>query len=85
MRTNRSSKPYLTDILDAINFIEVYLQDAPAREQFIREKGLYQDAIARNIEIIGEASKKVTEEIKNKYTQLPWKQMAGMRDKITHD
>ena len=85
MRTNKDNTPYLEDIIEAINSIEIYLQDAPGKEDFIKEKGLYQDAIARNIEIIGEASKKVTEEIKNKYTELPWKQMAGMRDKITHD
>ncbi len=85
MRTNKSNKPYLTDILNAINSIETYLQDAPAREVFIKDKGLYQDAIVRNIEIIGEAAKRIDENIKTKNVQIPWKQMAGMRDKITHD
>jgi uncharacterized protein with HEPN domain len=42
------------------------------------------DAVIRNIEIIGEAAKYVPDTIKNKY-QLPWHQMAGMRDKIIHD
>lgn len=85
MRTNKNNKPYLNDILEAINSIEVYLQDAPEKEDFIKEKGLYQDAIVRNIEIIGEASKKVDENIKSMYPEMPWRQMAGMRDKITHE
>ncbi|MBA3061083.1 MAG: DUF86 domain-containing protein, partial [Nitrospirae bacterium] len=35
-------------------------------------------------EIIGEAAKKVSEEIKNKHTEVPWKEMAGMRDRLIH-
>ena len=85
MRANKNNEPYLKDILNAIDSIKIYLQDAPAKEEFIKDKGLYQDAIVRNIEIIGEAAKKIDESIKNKYSQIPWKQMAGMRDKITHE
>ncbi len=48
MRKDRNNLPYLKDILEAINFIEIYIQDAPDVEEFIKEKGLYQDAIVRN-------------------------------------
>ena len=37
------------------------------------------------IEIMGEASKKIPKDIKQSYPQIPWKEMAGMRDKIVHD
>ena len=42
-------------------------------------------AVMKAIEIIGEASKKVPDDIKQKYSQIPWKEIAGIRDKIVHD
>lgn len=39
----------------------------------------------RELEIIGEASKRLSQEIRNKYPDIPWKKMAGMRDKLIHD
>lgn len=44
-----------------------------------------QDAVIRKLEIIGEASKHVPEEIRNKFPQVPWKRMAGFRDILIHD
>lgn len=44
-----------------------------------------QDAVIRNIEIIGEAIKNITEEFRNKNSEIPWKSIAGMRDKLIHD
>ena len=46
---------------------------------------LVQDAVIRNIEIIGEASKKVSSDLKQTYYEIPWKEIAGMRDKLIHD
>jgi len=43
------------------------------------------DAVIRNIEIIGEAVKKISEEIKKKYTYVEWKEAAGFRDILIHD
>ena len=43
------------------------------------------DAVVRNVEIIGEASKQMPEEFKTRYSQVPWQQMAGMRNRIVHD
>ena len=85
MRKDKNNLPYLKDILEAINFIEIYIQDAPDMEDFIKEKGLYQDAIVRNIEIIGEAAKKVDDAFKIEHSNIPWRQMAGMGDKIVHE
>ncbi|KAF5035498.1 hypothetical protein DSECCO2_584950 [anaerobic digester metagenome] len=46
---------------------------------------LIQDAVIRNIEIIGEATKKISSDFKVQYKDVPWKEMAGMRDKLIHD
>ena len=43
-----------------------------------------QDAVVRNLEIIGEAAKMLSKELKEKYPQFPWKELAGMRDKLIH-
>ena len=42
------------------------------------------DAAIRNLEIIGEAAKNIPEDIKSKYPEIPWKAIAGMRDKLIH-
>lgn len=41
-------------------------------------------AVIRKFEIIGEATKKISESLKKKYPEIPWKEMAGMRDKLIH-
>jgi len=43
------------------------------------------DAVVRNLEIIGEASNKIPEDIKNKYPQIPWDKMYGLRNRISHE
>ena len=85
MRKDKDNRPYLEDILQAINAIETYMQDAPEKEEFIQGSGLYQDAVLRNIIVIGEAAKKVSDDLKNEFPSVPWRQIAGMRDKVTHD
>ena len=44
-----------------------------------------QDAVIRNLEIIGEATKNLSAELRAKYPELPWKGMAGVRDRLIHD
>ena len=44
-----------------------------------------QDAVIRNLEIIGEATKNLSAELRAKYPDLPWKGMAGVRDRLIHD
>ncbi len=43
-----------------------------------------QDAVIRNLEIIGEATKNLSEELRNRYSEVPWKAMAGVRDRLIH-
>ena len=44
-----------------------------------------QDAVVRNLEVIGEASKKVGSNFKREHPDVPWKEMAGLRDRLIHD
>ena len=74
---------YLKHILDAIYRIEEYTTGIEYEE--FSNKNIVQAAVIREIEIIGEASKKLTQVIKEKYANVPWKKIAGMRDKLIHD
>ncbi|MGB9721564.1 MAG: DUF86 domain-containing protein [bacterium] len=74
---------YLKHILDAISRIEEYTRGLEY-EDFINSN-LIQDGVIRQIEIIGEATKKLSTEIRKKYPEMPWEDMAGMRDKLIHD
>ncbi len=74
---------YLGDILDAIRRIEGYTAGVKKKE-FI-EHLMMQDAVMRQIEIIGEASNSVSDEFQEKHPELPWFQMRGIRNKIVHD
>ncbi len=74
---------YLKHILDAITRIEEYTVGIEY-EDFM-ENHLVQDGVIRQIEIIGEAAKRVSDEIREKHLDIPWKDMAGMRDKLIHD
>lgn len=73
---------YLEDIVDSIEKIEKYISDL-SLEGF-KKNDLVQDAVLRNLEIIGEASNNLSEEIKNKHKEVPWKRIIGMRNIISH-
>jgi uncharacterized protein with HEPN domain len=70
-------------MLDAISSIEEYTQGINYKK-FLKNH-LVQDGVIRQIEILGEATKKISPEIKNKIPDIPWKDIAGMRDKLIHD
>jgi uncharacterized protein with HEPN domain len=73
---------YIEDILDAMDKAEILLKDVPF-EEFERDFRI-NFAVVRALEIIGEASKRIPDQIRQKYVQIPWKGMAGMRDRIIH-
>ena len=67
---------------DALQSIHDYTTDG--KNAFFEDKKT-QDAVLRNIEIVGEAAKKLSDEFKAANPEYPWKQMAGMRDKVIHN
>jgi len=74
---------YIDHILDCIRKINEFSNGLSLKEFNTNE--LVQDAIIRNIEIIWEASKKISNETKQTNYKIPWKEIAGMRDKLVHD
>jgi len=74
---------YIDHILDCIRKINDFSRGLSLKE--FRTSELVQDAIIRNIEIIGEASKKISSDTKDAYQNIPWKEISGMRDKLIND
>ncbi len=74
---------YLNHILDCIDKIQNYTFEIN-KDEFLA-KPIIQDAVIRNLEIIGEATKHLTQEFRSKYPKIEWKKIAGMRDKLIHD
>lgn len=74
---------YLDHILDSIQKVQRYLDDVSYAD-FLKDEEK-QDAVIRKIEILGEATKKISKALREKYAYLPWRAMAGMRDKLIHD
>ena len=72
----REPKLYLKDILEAAEAIEGFVEGM-GYEEFV-SNDLVTSAVIRKLEIIGEAAKKVPEEIKQKFSEVPWKEMAGI-------
>jgi len=73
---------YINQILEAIHKIEDYTKGG--RKVFF-DTIMIQDAVMRNIEIIGEVSKRISDEFKENNDEVPWRQMAGIRDVLIHD
>ncbi|MFH1441075.1 MAG: DUF86 domain-containing protein [Candidatus Omnitrophota bacterium] len=78
----RDYKLYLKDILSAIKAIEKFVKGMEIEE--FRRDDKTASAVIRKFEIIGEAAKKIPEDVKQSYPLIPWKEMAGMRDKLIH-
>lgn len=82
MKAPRQSIDYLNDIIEAIEKAEKFSHDMTLDEFLADDKTLY--ATVRAIEIIGEASKHVPGSVRERFPDLPWRQMSGMRDKLIH-
>ncbi|MGA2071091.1 MAG: DUF86 domain-containing protein [Sedimentisphaerales bacterium] len=74
---------YLRHILDEINYIESVLGKTN-EEQFLRDQTLKRSFV-RSIEIIGEAARKIPADFRTRHSNIDWKRIAGMRDKLIHD
>jgi len=74
---------FIEDILKSIENIEEYVGEMN-KEKFL-EDNKTQDAVLRKLEVIGEAVKNIPSEVKDKYPEVSWKRIAGMRDIIIHE
>jgi len=73
---------YLKDILSAMDSIEAFVEGMSFDE--FRTDDKTSSAVIRKFEIIGEATKNIPDEIRQQYPTVPWKEMAGMRDRLIH-
>lgn len=86
MNREKSSRNWILriqDIIQSINNIELYLEKITLAE--FRKSNLIKDAVVRNFEIIGEASKHIPISIQSLYPDIPWKEMNGMRNILIHE
>jgi len=79
----KKDKAYLKHILDAITDIEKFTEGI-TKEGFFENKEK-QYAVLRGLEIVGEATKNLSKELKTRHPEVPWKDIAGMRDKLIHE
>jgi uncharacterized protein with HEPN domain len=79
---NREVGDYIQDVIDSMNKGIRFVEDIEYNDFIHDDKTIF--ALIRAIEIIGEAVKNIPEEIKNKYPEIPWRNMAGMRNKRIH-
>ncbi len=78
----RDFEVYIEDILQAIDSIQTYTEGL-TYEIFVDDKKTV-DAVIRNFEIVGEATKQIPLVVRQEYPKVPWREMAGMRDKLIH-
>lgn len=74
---------FLEDILESIERIEEYTKNLSEKEFYTNIPN--QDAIVRRFEIVGEAVKHIPQELKDKYPEIPWREISGTRDILIHE
>lgn len=79
----RNMQVYIEDILECIEKIEEYTKEI-GTDEFL-ENTQIQDAVLRRLEIIGEAVKNIPQDFRDRYIEIPWKKIAGMRDILIHE
>lgn len=78
----RDYKLYVSDIISAIDSIQEFVAGMDLAAFQADDKTA--SAVMRKLEIIGEAAKQIPDSMRQSYSQIPWKEMAGMRDKLIH-
>lgn len=80
-----TDEAFIKHIQDAINTIESYVQNMDRESFLLKENRMVQDAVIRQFEIIGEATGRLSDDIKKEYPDLPWKSISNMRNKLIHE
>jgi len=80
--SERTDKDFLNHIAEAVRRTISYTEKM-TYDEFLEDIKT-QDAVIRNIEIIGEATKNLSGDMRDNYPEIPWKGLAGMRDKLIH-
>lgn len=79
----RPYRMFLEDIGNSISKIEKYIGKLTYKEFLLSEQTI--DAVLRNFEIIGEASKNIPAGVRNRHPEVPWKRMIGLRNIVVHE
>jgi uncharacterized protein with HEPN domain len=78
----KGDRVYLRHLLDAIEKIEAYVVVGP---DIFMATSHWQDAVIRQLEIIGEATKRLSQDLRAQHRKVPWRRIAGLRDVLIHD
>lgn len=81
---HKGSIEYLKHILDECKYIKSVITPKLEKNEFLENETLKR-AVIRSLEIIGEATKKISADLKYQWNSISWKNMAGMRDRLIHD
>ena len=73
---------FLSDMVACVERVLEY--SSGGREEFLKDP-MRRDAIVRNLEVLGEAAKRVSPGVRDAHPHVPWREIAGMRDKLIHD
>ncbi len=79
---NRNVRLYIKDILENMRDAEEFIRGM-SYDEFAADKRTV-NAVLRSVEVVGEVTKNIPDDIRCAYPQVPWKEMAGMRDKVIH-
>lgn len=83
MKYGRDATDYVRDILDAVLKARRFTEDVAFEDFAVNDEKAY--AVIRALEIIGEASRNVPLSLQERFAEVPWSYMTGMRNKLAHD
>lgn len=80
---NKTPEVFVRHIIESVEYLESHLKGY-TKVNFRKDRKTY-NAVVRELEIIGEACSKLTTEFKNKFNDIPWRKIIGMRNKLSHE